>query len=391
MIINIFIKVIINMKRKSNDNLNNFQEIKLIKNNSYEKEEQNNQNNIFKNSLEKIIGNFIDIKILKKYINIKNSDVKGEIKTYDEKISNKIETENKKFEEEEVENKKFYKHYCKLNNDEIMKIKPLIEIIRNREVNKLKKIKSYPSDKKNNLGIFSYEDYFIRVDEVYDPFHGEMVCLRNLGNILKDKLIVLPFYVGIENGYYFSIQKNLKNSHTLYEWVRKKKLQDFESKILMCLKIGENISYLHFNNIVHGDIKPDNIMIIEEDGKVKPYLIDFGSAGIQSERLGTGGTKPYCYPKTENNEKLEMNNYKWSQIKKENDTWSLALIFLTLIITDELYYYYKDYPEGFFLENGYINERCFGMLPEKFREGFRYVLEEKDNICIDIFIDLLKK
>ena len=56
---------------------------------SYEKEEQNNQNNIFKNSLEKIIGNFIDIKILKKYINIKNSDVKGEIKTYDEKISNK--------------------------------------------------------------------------------------------------------------------------------------------------------------------------------------------------------------------------------------------------------------------------------------------------------------
>ena len=415
------------MKRKSPDNSNNFKEIKLS---DHQKDNLNNDNSVLK-----IINNFLDIKILKKYILKKNFDYQeNNKKIYIDKISDEKNTLNKEIDENSTfnkeidenstlnkeidckksdetsaneisinetgtdkkgndnkDNKNFHRFYSKLNKDEYINLLPLIEIIRKKEVQKLKKIKSYPSENKNNLGIFYYDNYIIRVDEIYDPFYGEMLCLRNVGNgLIQEKYLLLPIYVEIERGYFFSIQPYLKDSHTLYEWVKKRKLKDLESKISLCLKICESISYLHLNNLVHGDIKPDNIMIIEEYGKVNPYLIDFGSVGMHMERLGTGGTKPYCHPKTENTHLLEMNNYKWSKVKKENDTWSLALIFLTLIITDELYYYYKDYPEGFFLENGYINERCFGMLPEKYREGFRYVLEEKDNICIDIFIDLLK-
>ena len=45
----------------------------------------------------------------------------------------------------------------------------------------------------------------------------------------------------------------------------------------------------------------------------------------------------------ENDKDDEENTYKWNKIKKENDIWSLALIFMTLIINDRLFYYYKFY------------------------------------------------
>ena len=470
---NVTKKIINKMKRKSPENIEKFQDIKIIKTESHEKINLDlgcNKSNIinFQSSLEKVIDNFLDIKILKKYINKKNLDflektkndekesntkiiienkvfkkiIKNKItnekesdekesdeketderkidkkiideKTSDEKTSNEKdtyvkdtnvkennekETDEKETKEKEIqkesENKEYeiknYKFYCKLVNEEKIKLQPLIEMIRNKEINKFTKIKYYPSDKNNNLGIFIYKDFIIRIDEVFDPFYGEMTCLKNMDSVItKEKMIVLPVYVGIQKDYYFSIQVNIKNSCTLYQWVRDKKIKSLESAIELCIKIGESISYLHSNNIVHGDIKPDNIMIIEEDKIIKTFLIDFGSAGKEFERIGTGGTKPYCHPKTENIEMLEMNNYKWLNIRKENDIWSLALIFFTLITTGELYYYYRDYPKYFFESDGFINKICFNMVNERYRKGFEYVLKDGENINIDNFLDLLR-
>jgi hypothetical protein len=48
-------------------------------------------------------------------------------------------------------------------------------------------------------------------------------------------------------------------------------------------QIGEGVEYLHNNGVVHGDIKPQNILLSEETGKMYYKIIDFGLSKILGE------------------------------------------------------------------------------------------------------------
>ena len=45
----------------------------------------------------------------------------------------------------------------------------------------------------------------------------------------------------------------------------------------LCIQICKSIEFIHSKHIVHGDIKPDNILI--ETTTNTPYIIDFGLSG----------------------------------------------------------------------------------------------------------------
>ncbi|CAE6468496.1 unnamed protein product [Rhizoctonia solani] len=47
------------------------------------------------------------------------------------------------------------------------------------------------------------------------------------------------------------------------------------SPLQTCIQLADAVEYLHANGIVHGDIKPDNVLMTD-DGRVQ--LADFGSA-----------------------------------------------------------------------------------------------------------------
>ncbi len=103
---------------------------------------------------------------------------------------------------------------------------------------------------------------------------------------------VLPYY---ENG-------NLQN--------KKFSLEELKKYIIPC--INEALNILHKNKIIHKDLKPSNIMLLDDNKGVA--IIDFGISSVVSDEntvlvTKTGMTPEYSAPETFKNLFLEESDY----------------------------------------------------------------------------------
>ena len=204
----------------------------------------------------------------------------------------------------------------------------------------------------------------------------------------------------------YSIQPAVLNSQTLDVWFRW--IYPTNATVLnLCQQMAKALVHLHAHDIVHGDIKPGNTLVhstflnrprrdsdfcsasssssssdsdgshdhhhhhqSDDDSESETsvfciYLIDYGMAGLHDESEGTGGTKPYCAPETGNGCETitNMDHYEWTKNKKENDVWSLGLMFFTIITLRKCISHPKEYPTDFFENsdngNGHINPEYF--------------------------------
>lgn len=91
------------------------------------------------------------------------------------------------------------------------------------------------------------------------------------------------------------------------------------------LSIAEGLSYAHEHGIVHGDLKPANILINDD---CEPVLLDFHLASSQAEGMGShvGGTLAYMAP--EHFDALETN----VQVDARTDVYSAGCILFELVI-----------------------------------------------------------
>lgn len=99
----------------------------------------------------------------------------------------------------------------------------------------------------------------------------------------------------------------------------------YEEKLDILIKISQMIQKLHKSKVVHGDIKPENI--IYNNGKV--YLVDFGAAMLEGEKVQyIQGSKKYSAPEI------------YSEFIRcpQNDVYSVAALYNELIESDK-----KDY------------------------------------------------
>lgn len=122
--------------------------------------------------------------------------------------------------------------------------------------------------------------------------------------IIESKILILKFIPG----------ENLKDVRI------KNKLKWSEIRNIF-LQLLEIISYLHENGVIHGDIKPENLIY---DG-VNLFLIDFGSAIKIGEKITILQYTPgFCIP----------NSHRVKRDDKKIDYYCLFRVFLYLLRGD---------------------------------------------------------
>lgn len=88
--------------------------------------------------------------------------------------------------------------------------------------------------------------------------------------------IVNVYDVGDENGIYYIVME-LVEGITLKKYIEKKGALEYKEAVSIAIQIAQGIEAAHKHNIIHRDIKPQNI-IISREGKVK--VTDFGIAKV---------------------------------------------------------------------------------------------------------------
>jgi hypothetical protein len=202
------------------------------------------------------------------------------------------------------------------------------------------------------------------------------------------------------------VQPVLKDSVVFHKWYVAAQFNPKNHDYVigsMMLSLARSIKYCHDIGLVHGDIKPDNLLVTYEEGENMDdndngnddlikwrsvlkvdvtgktrnqcdipsiYLIDFGMCGYHEKDEGSGGTRPFCAPETKNiktspdpsegrKSKYVSNsdsNYNWCPINKQHDIWSWGLILYTVTAFRDIYNTYEEYPIDTFETDGYINE-----------------------------------
>ena len=95
---------------------------------------------------------------------------------------------------------------------------------------------------------------------------------------LEHPNIVNIYDVGSENGLYYIVMEYVEGI-TLKTYIEKKGQLSFKESASIAIQVARGIEAAHNKNIIHRDIKPQNI-IISTDGKVK--VTDFGIAKATS-------------------------------------------------------------------------------------------------------------
>ena len=254
----------------------------------------------------------------------------------------------------------------------------------------LRSVKLYDNDMvfcSCRAGVFKTDNFIIKIDTDSFNFKNEITCMYNIDKgLIKKYNIVLPYYSKINSKnrktINFSIQPRIHDTISLRDWllIYENQKLNIETYINLCIQICKSIEFIHSKHIVHGDIKPDNILM--EVKTNTPYIIDFGLSGLHGLSEGTGGTKPYCHPETKNiDDNPSVTEYNWVKNEKKNDVWSVSFIFACILIFRKCYTSYNNFPSDFFDENKYVNINYLNYIPKQYRTAFILSLSKNDNSC----------
>ncbi len=142
---------------------------------------------------------------------------------------------------------------------------------------------------------------------------------------------------------YFSSGKDTrilleKGIDDMFELCRIQNMFNFREKLNIALGICNCVKFMHDNNIIHNDIKLENIVIFKENGEYIPKLIDFEFAfigKIKSKHLM--GTDMFIAP--------EIKDSKMKVYSKKSDIYSLGLTLFEIFDEDDNREYNRNFVD----------------------------------------------
>ena len=143
-----------------------------------------------------------------------------------------------------------------------------------------------------------------------EPKHREMLEreAKALAALSKHDAIVQIYEWGEYEGHtYFALEFVESNAKALLR--ESPKGLPLAKALHIVAETAEAVAYAHKQRILHGDIKPANILVEPESGRVK--IADFGLARVyESTQIGTsehmGGTPPYMAPEQANRQRTDF-------------------------------------------------------------------------------------
>lgn len=188
------------------------------------------------------------------------------------------------------------------------------------------------------LGEGGMADVFLAVDTLLNrevavkilrgDLSGDPVALlrfqreANAASALSHPNIVEIFDVGEENGKYYIVMEYVRG-RTLKQLVQQRGAMDKNEALSVMEQVVSAINVAHKNNIIHRDIKPQNVLV-KDDGTVK--ITDFGIAtakdAVQLTQTDTVmGSVHYLAPELARGEAATM----------QSDIYSLGIVFYELL------------------------------------------------------------
>ncbi|XP_068660046.1 uncharacterized protein [Aristolochia californica] len=165
-----------------------------------------------------------------------------------------------------------------------------------------------------------------------------------------------------------TVTEFMVNGSLRHVLVQKDKALDHRKRLLIAMDAAFGMEYLHFKNIVHFDLKCDNLLVNMRDSQRPICKVgDFGLSRIKHNTLVSGGvrgTLPWMAP--------ELLNGSSSRVSEKVDVFSFGIAMWEILTGEEPY---ADMHCGAII-GGIVNNTLRPPIPERCDPGWRKLMAE---------------
>lgn len=158
---------------------------------------------------------------------------------------------------------------------------------------------------------------------------GENITKNVLGEVINLMKLDHPNVIGFNHVFitrdHFCISMEYANCGDLYNTVSKEGSLEEDDANYYFTQLIKGVEYCHENNIIHRDIKLENVLINSSDDGVSVKLCDFGfSESVEGIHKSIVGTPAYIAP-----EILEKNADGYDG--KKSDVWACGIMLYVMV------------------------------------------------------------
>lgn len=156
----------------------------------------------------------------------------------------------------------------------------------------------------------------------------------NIVKNLQHPGIIRYFDSFIDNSYIYIAMKMYVSD--LFEILCDKNILTYSLSSIYFSQVLSAVEYLHNNNILHNDIKPENILINDKECVLSDFGMSYMVEDKYQDQFNLVGTYEYASPELLYNEGF---NYK-------NDIYSLGLVLCEMMIHNNFFNLHENHSQG---------------------------------------------